>query len=75
MELDQAGQPALEEPARPAEAQGEKKRRSRRAAPLPGDLARGAAAGAGVAGALDHAAALLASVVRQAPSAPVTGLA
>lgn len=72
LEFDQAGQPALEEPAPP---QGKKKRRSRRGAPLPGDLARGPAAGAGVAGAMDHAAALLAGVVRQAPTAPVTSLA
>lgn len=72
-ELAQVGQPALEEPAHSAETQREKKRRARSRAQPSDDLARGAAAGAGVAGAMDHAAALLASVVRQAPAAPVAG--
>jgi SRSO17 transposase len=67
LELEQTRQPALL-----TEAQGEKKRRSRSSALLPADLARGAAAGARVVGAVDHAATLLASVVRQAATAPVT---
>jgi SRSO17 transposase len=70
LQLDQAGQPAL-----PVAAQGEKKRPARRSAPLTGNLAYGATAGTGVAGAVDYAAALLASVVYQAPTASAAGAA
>ncbi len=74
-ELDQASQPAPEELDHPGAAQGEKKRLSRSAVPPLGDLARGFAASAGVVGAMDHAAALLASVVHQAPTSPAAGAA
>lgn len=70
---DQAGQP--EQPGLADEAQGEKKWRYHRSALHSGDLASRVATGAGVAGAVDHAATVLASVVRQAPAAPVTGTA
>lgn len=71
--LDQADQPA--QPELTDETQGKKKRRSRRSPSPSADLARGAAAGAGVAGAVDYAATVLASVVRQAPTSSVTGTA
>jgi hypothetical protein len=74
-ELDQASQPAPEELDHPGAAQGEKKRHSKSAVPPLGDLARGSAASAGVVGAMDHAAALLASVVHQAPTSPAAGAA
>lgn len=70
---DQAGQ--LEQPGLADEAQGKKRWRYHRSASHSADLARRAAPGAGVAGAVDHAATVLASVVRQAPAAPVTGTA
>ena len=70
---DQAGPP--EQPGLADEAQGEKKWRHYRGASRSAYLARRAATGAGVAGAVDHAATVLASVVRQAPAAPVTGTA
>jgi SRSO17 transposase len=74
-ELDQASQPAPEELDHPGAAQGEKKMRSRSAVLPLGDLARGSTASAGVVGAMDHAAALLASVVHQAPTSPAAGAA
>jgi len=52
-----------------------KKRRSSRSPSPAADLAHGPAPGAGLAGALDYAATLLASVVRQAPTTSVTGTA
>jgi hypothetical protein len=70
---DQAGQP--EQPGLADEAQGKKKWRDHTSASHSADLARRAATGAGVAGAVDYAAPVLASVVRQAPAAPVTGTA
>lgn len=70
---DQAGQP--EQPGLADEAQGKKKWRNHRSASRSADLARRVAPGAGVAGAVDHAATVLACVVRQAPAAPVTGTA
>ena len=75
LELDQASQPAPEELDHPGAAQGEKKRHSRSAVPPLSDLAHGSAASAGVVGAMDHAAALLASVVHQAPTSPAAGAA
>ena len=69
--LDQADQPAQPDPT--DETPGKKKRRSRRNPSPSADLARGAAAGAGLAGAVDYAATVLASVVRQAPTSSVTG--
>jgi SRSO17 transposase len=72
LELDQAGQPV--QPDFSDEAQGQKKRRFRSSSPS-ADLAHGPAAGAGMAGAVDYAATLLASLVRQAPTSPVAGTA
>lgn len=71
--LDLARQPALEDSEHASELLGEKKTPPRSAAPPLSNLAGGAATSSGVAGALDHVAALLASVVRQAPTTPVAG--
>ena len=63
-EFDPAVQPLL------AIAEEEKKKPARTHLPI---LAEGAAPGPGLVGALDHAAAILAGVVRQAPTSPIAG--
>ena len=71
--LGQVGQPA----AQPAPMVGGREKKKRRASPAAptGVLAGGAATGAGVAGALDHAGTLLAGVVQSAPTAGTAGIA
>lgn len=69
---DFSGSLALDPSRHPAsDPAGDEKKKF--AWPVPADLADGPTPGAGLAGALDHAAALLAGVVRQAPAAPIAG--
>ena len=69
---DFSGSLALNPTFHPAsDPEGDEKKKP--SEPVSADLADGAPSGAGLAGALDHATALLAGVVRQAPAAPIAG--